>query len=459
MDPGGSVVSNQLTSSVDDLDLHVCRYCGKSFTRRSYLLCHVVSHRCPALECDACHRQFGRVDSLRRHRCPALVSETKSRSTEAVGRRHRCPRCEKTYSRRATLLQHIVTHHHQLVAEGIKAHPCPVCRRVYVSTLSLHNHQLVIHGGTDSSRLSRDCRLSTTSSQESRDVELSSQTESDSRHPCDVDDQTASSSAVGSDAVKSCTCQFCGRAFSSSGWLRRHLSRAHTDEHLQPAVPSCQSEARRRVCPVCGKSLSSVGNLNKHLLIHAARRETCVVCGRQFHQRSTLRQHVRDVHAPAGSFAVQCPMCGLRMRSRNSLYAHLARFHASSSEPRHSHVCGTCGRAFHQRGNLHKHERTHGDTGVYLCRDCPRQLRSAERLKRHETWHERGAQLACSDCGRCFVLATDLRRHIAFRHSHDSKTYRCCYCGVCCRHYQVCSLQHSTRLALQLTLFYYYYYY
>jgi len=494
MEPNSTSVTNNSWADSSS-GLHVCPYCGKSFSRRSYLSCHVIAHRSPALECDACHRQFGRVDSLRRHRCPAAstaVSNSKSSSVDTnvtvstTRLRHTCPSCEKSYSRRETLLQHIVRHHRELLDDkqkAIEAYPCSLCHLVYASSLSLHNHEVLIHGVTvlaDSvgfscggcgrqfaSQLNVDRHRCPEARQQQGDVgepmlskhqrttswKLSpakSRTVDSSCSLYSADDEAnlLQQSVDETVIVKRSTCQFCGRTFSSHGWLRRHVTAAHTD-----LVPVQSSEevtsigdqsasgsptSPGHVCPVCGKSLSSVGNLNKHLLTHGPRRETCPECGRQFHQRATLRQHVRDVHAPLGSFAVECPTCGLRMRSRNSLYSHIARFHASSSSSVPRHVCGICGRAFHQRGNLRKHEQTHQADGSYICPDCPRRLRTAERLKRHQTWHQQGAQFTCASCGRSFVQPSDLRRHIAFRHSPTNKTYRCCYCGVCCRHYQVC---------------------
>jgi len=460
--------------------LYVCLYCGKSFTRRSYLSCHMAAHRSPALECDACHRQFGRVDSLRRHRCPAL--NYTDDSSERIHRRHCCPSCEKTYSRRATLLRHVVQHHQELLSDidgqqkSIEAHPCSVCHHVFVSAVSLHNHKVVIHGGASlvdscgllcnscgcqfASPMDVNRHLCPSASQQHDDVEeteMSLQQPTASETPSDshIDDETISlqQSSDETEAEKTCMCQFCGRTFSSSGWLRRHVNGAHRQQSCSDGVSQSQASAKQQhVCSVCGKSLSSVGNLNKHLLTHGARHEACPECGRQFHQRATLRQHIRHVHAPPGSFAVECPTCGLRMRSRNSLYAHIARFHPPSYQQPH-HICHICGRTFHQRGNLRRHERTHSDEAVYVCRDCPRRLRSAERLKRHKTWHEQGAQFACADCGRRFVQPSDLRRHIAFRHSSNSKTYRCCYCGVCCRHYQVCSFLTLVDIVLDCKVF------
>jgi len=434
------MIKSAVDTSSDSVHLHACSYCGKSFTRRSYLLCHVVAHRSPALECDACHRQFGRVDSLGRHRCPARTQSDVSSSESTTGRRHSCTHCHSTYSRRATLLQHLVRRHRQLLIDSsVDAHPCSACRGVFVSALSLHNHQVVRHGvaslsGAESSSQPHVDPSLCPAQQDDDDALTSTR---DSHDDTDSQSVSAARRPSVSETRSTFTCQFCGRTFASSGWLGRHVRRAHVDHHdADDAAVSRGCSEQSHVCHVCGKCLSSVGNLNKHLLTHDAPRHTCHDCGRQFHQPTSLRQHRCDVHAPAASFAVECRACGLRMRSRNSLYAHTARFHHASSQARH--VCHVCGRAFHQRGNLVKHQRTHDDS-VYVCRDCPRRLRSAERLRRHERWHEHGAQLTCAHCTRSFVEPRDLRRHIAFRHSNDNKTYRCCYCGVCCRHYQVCS--------------------
>ena len=269
MEPSGSRLSSKLPADRSSI-VHVCHYCCKSFARRSYLLRHIAAHRSPSLECAACRRQFGRADSLRRHRCRATITTAAAQlsppTEPASRRRHGCPRCEKSYTRRATLLQHVARVHRDAAESVVDAHPCALCRRVFVSARSLDNHQLSIHAGESAAPPGRPCarrgrRLASQSSVDRRrcptngrgNVEetatSTSRTHDDSRgdnlqisdnggdgvrHASHVDDDATASrqwqSAAPPPRPTPRTCRCCGRAFSSAGWLRRHLNTAHAHQ-------------------------------------------------------------------------------------------------------------------------------------------------------------------------------------------------------------------------------------
>jgi uncharacterized Zn-finger protein len=81
-------------------------------------------------------------------------------------------------------------------------------------------------------------------------------------------------------AVQCHECITCGKAFTTSSKLTKHL-RTHTG-------------ARPYECTTCGKAFAESGTLTKHLRTHTgARPYECTTCGKAFAEPSKLTTHRR----------------------------------------------------------------------------------------------------------------------------------------------------------------------
>ena len=114
-------------------------------------------------------------------------------------------------------------------------------------------------------------------------------------------------------AAGSAKCTVCGKSFSSTGNLSRHM-RTHSDVRPFP-------------CPHCPKRFRQNAHLKKHVRTHTGEKPfECEYCGRKFTQKVTLIGHVRAKHTKEKPFG--CQICDKRFPTRNHLRAHVKRHEA-----------------------------------------------------------------------------------------------------------------------------------
>ena len=104
-----------------------------------------------------------------------------------------------------------------------------------------------------------------------------------------------STEKTGNMPSKNYKCIICGKTFSLTGGLKRHIKTAH--------------EGRRRYhrCDHCGKSFSEFSNLKKHIkFVHEGQKDhKCEHCGKSFSEFSYLKKHIKTIHEGQGNINVK----------------------------------------------------------------------------------------------------------------------------------------------------------
>ena len=97
---------------------------------------------------------------------------------------------------------------------------------------------------------------------------------------------------TGSEKNRSYRCEKCGRSFSSSSNLNRHLV-LHTGNF-------------RWYCDICQKGYNQKDNYEKHIRAHRGLKYKCEYCGKDFAARSRLKYHMSE---HTGEYKFVCDKC------------------------------------------------------------------------------------------------------------------------------------------------------
>jgi uncharacterized Zn-finger protein len=175
-------------------------------------------------------------------------------------------------------------------------------------------------------------------------------------------------------------CPTCGKAFSRTRDLERHIS-THTGN-------------RPHVCETCGKAFSTSVYLVQHMQNHTGKKtHVCETCDKEFSKHSDMIQHMRT---HTGEKPYVCETCNKAFSKSSHLVVHMRKH--TGEKP---YVCETCGKAFSQSSNLSTHMRTHlgeksqdvrqGLLDVHVCKTCGKVFSTSTGLVMHMRTHEASA--------------------------------------------------------------------
>ena len=278
-----------------------------------------------------------------------------------------CPLCNKRYSSKALLKQHIKTIH----AMGNEKAVCDQCGAAVPAHLFKH-HLKVKHDPTYvKPKNIRPNRLVTC-----RECDFSTNKPGQmSRHYARVH-KTADKK-----------CPHCESMFYLQSDLTKHVKFIHEGAQL-PSAP----------CPQCGKTLFKK-NMAAHIkMVHEGRRpHACPVCGRAFLTRFTLQQHT-ETHKP-------------------------------SEERDTKFLCAFCGKGFQNRTHYTDHLNIHTGARPYICNICNKTFRCNPALFKHKELH-RKVDLHCTICDINLPTRKELRMHMNRMHDTTTGAVFKCVCSA-----------------------------
>ena len=216
-------------------------------------------------------------------------------------------------------------------------------------------------------------------------------------------------------------CNGCGKEFSRSDVLRRHIREMH-EAH----------ESMINICPECGICIKRKHHLARHIKQVHSKGCECKACGEMFGNKIELKEHISTAHD-----GYNCEKCNRNYTSKSGLKFHIAQEHeqkypcpicgkssgSSSSFNKHlaSHTegsdikCPHCRYIFPNKDSFMAHRESCRMSRAYTCKQCGKDFPSKNSFQHHEATHFDG-KFPCHICGIKFSFSTNLNRHIRTVH-------------------------------------------
>lgn len=233
-------------------------------------------------------------------------------------------------------------------------------------------------------------------------------------------------------------CAFCEMQFVACGEALTHLKESHSLESqlpLQRCIDALYRETEV-VCPGCCIVVDSIVSMEEEHLpkctelqfLYSKRKRDgipktkeskihlCHLCPSAFSRKSSLTEHMNNVHTQNKKDAFKCTVCGKGFATHRYLRSHIATTHAAAS-----HVCRMCGKAFRVPANLRRHMHLvhEADSREKVkCEQCGKQFSLKANLKEHmNAVHQNIYRENCTICKLGFHTKNALLKHIQTFHA------------------------------------------
>nr|CAI5835588.1 unnamed protein product [Callosobruchus analis] len=373
-----------------------CIYCNKTFVRKQTLDDHIVKS----------HPDFISSVSRKVHECTKCTYKTAITSylkehimVNHPGRTFNCIYCDKTFTTKLALDDHIVKIHPDFITSVSRTvHECTKCAYKTVSTHHLKKHIIV-------------------------------------NHP-DIGDNRVTS-----------TCIYCDKTFVRKETL---------DEHILKTHPDFIASVSRKVheCTECTFKTISNSQFRRHMVTHSAGNRvtiTCIYCNKTFIRKDSLEDHIVKKHpefiASVSAKVHECTKCTYKTVNTIHLKRHIKANHPDIADNSTTKRCIHCNRTFASKQTLDDHiVKRHPDfitsvSGkVHECTKCTYKTANTTHLKEHILANHLDITVnrvssRCIYCNKTFVRKETLEDHIVKTHPHfiafvsNRVTSTCIYCN------------------------------
>nr|CAI5856720.1 unnamed protein product [Callosobruchus analis] len=378
-----------------------CIYCNKTFIRKRSLDDHIVKAHPEFIasvgskvhECSRCTYKTILTSHLKGHNL--------AKHPDIAGNRVliRCIYCNKTFTSKLSLDDHIVKKHPDfIVSVSRKVHECSRCTYKTILTSHLKGHNLAKHPDIAGNRV----------------------------------------------LIR---CIYCNKTFTSKLSLDDHIVKKHPDfiASVSRKVHECSRCTYKTTFTSClkGHIRAKHPDIAYNIIINR-----CIYCNKTFTSKLSLDDHIVKRHpdfiASVSRKVHECSRCTYKTIITSHLKGHNLAKHPDIAGNRVLIRCIYCKKTFTSKRSLEDHiVKTHPDfiasvsRKVHKCTKCSYKTVQTSKLKRHMAKHPDVGNLItnkCTYCNKTFGRKQDLDGHIIKSHpdfiaSVSNKVHECTKCS------------------------------